>query len=170
MAKKKITESNQPNFFKAFFISLGEDIKNLFVKRWLKLIGLIIMYIVPVVFLLIAYTEKKPSHWGVSLVAIPIIVVIILVYWGSFRSWLASKITKIEIENTMVAGKHIAFILLAKTLQIIMVILPFIIGYVVFKALEDFSVQVSNIFLFVALCEGLGGVFTLGDTILNVNR
>ena len=165
---KKVNGWN--TFWKSFFSSIGKDIKNLFTKRMLKLIGLFIMYIVPLATIIIMYMQKKPDSWGFSLVAIPVIVIMLFSYWGSFRSWLNGKLIKMELENTIQKGKHIAFILLAKVLQLAMTILPFIICFLLFQELEKLSLVISYLFLFVAICQVVGGMFIIGDTILNLNK
>ena len=165
---KKVNKWNE--FWKSFFLSVGKDIKHLFTKRIFKVIGFIIMYLVPIAFILINYLVRKPNSWGISLVAIPVVIIIIMVYWGSFRSWLNGKLVKMELENTLEKGKHLAFIVFAKLLQITMVILPFLVCYFLFIELEKLSFQVSQLFLFIIICQIIGGMFILGDTILNLNK
>lgn len=165
--------NNKPSFFKAFFVSLGQDIKHLITKRWMKAIGLFVMYVLPLIVLLVGYGvegfgDTKTKTF--TIIGWVIIVIFILIYWSAFRRYLTSKLAVMKERNLNHAGKHIATILIAQVLQILMSILPFIlvvwVGGEIIKMLE----AVKQMVLFVGVCMGLGGMFLIGDTILNLNR
>lgn len=152
----------------SFFKSIGDDIKNGFKKHILKIIGYLIMFIVPIVILFTMYLEKKPEHWQLPVfVCIPLIV-LVLVYYFKLRTHFAVKIERMTIENSQEQGKHAGLIIIAKILEILMAIIPFIACYILFNEISKTAIQIKNIFLMIAICEAVGGLFVIFDTIKNI--
>lgn len=153
---------------KEFFISLKNDIIESFKKHWLKVIGLIISIVFPAVYLMVTYIEKKPESWAIpAFVWLPVLV-FIFVYWFKLRTYLAIKCESMTRENIAEKGKHAGAIIVLKTLQVAMVITPFVICYFIFKSFADLSIKIENIFLLLTICEAVGGVFIIVDTVVNV--
>lgn len=163
MKKGKIKKA-----FKGIFKSIGDDFVNLFKKHYLKLIGYIIMLIIPLVFIVSTYIYKRSTLWALPVFVWIPIAIFIIVYWFKLRTYLAIKVNGMEIENHAEAGKHAGLIIIIKVLQCLMTIAPFLLCYFVFKRIEEASIKVENIFLFLTLCESLGSVFIILDTIKNV--
>lgn len=154
--------------FSAFFKSLGEDIANSFKRHWLGLIGKFSMFVVPLIYILAEYLTRAPSKWALPIFAWIPLIVLLLVYWGKMKSWLAIKVNAMETQNSIQRGKHAGAIILCKILQVACTALPFFLGYVAFAELEAHAVSVKSIFLFVFACEAVGGVFVVLDAIANV--
>lgn len=154
--------------FKGFFISLLDDLKNNFKHHWLKMLGFIVSFGVPVVYLVTTYLEKKPESWAFPVfVWIPVIAFII-VYWAKLRTYLAVKVSAMQIQNDLEKGKHAGAIIICKTIQVAMTVAPFVLLYYVFDSLAKLSIQIQNIFLFLTICEAVGGLLVILDTIANV--
>lgn len=154
--------------FKAFFSSLWEDIKEAFKKHWIGLIGRVIMFIVPLVYIVAAYIHRTPSKWALPTFAWIPLFVFLIVYWGKLRNYLALKVSAMQTENNLQKGKHAGAIIIIKTLQVVSTILPFFLGYRIFAAIEAEAMTAKNIFLFITICEAAGGFLIMIDTIANV--
>ena len=154
--------------FKAFFGSLGEDLKDLFKKHYLKLIGYIITYIVPLAYIIVMYLSKKPEKWTLPVFCWIPLIVLVIVYWSKIKSYLAIKVSKMETENSLQKGKHAGAIIICKTIQVIFTVVPFVICYFVFKAIRESIGNTEELFLFIAITMAIGGLFIILDTIKNV--
>lgn len=158
------------NIFKQLFASIGEDIKELFKKHWLKLVGLIICFFVPVGVLLTFYVQKVDNGTKYTIpfaVMIPLIV-LLLVYWFKAKVFFAQKLQAMKVQNSLQAGKHAGLIVLFELIRSLMTILPFALCYLLINELQKFYANVSSIFLFIMICETIGLFFCLLDTIKNV--
>lgn len=154
--------------FKSFFVSLKDDIVEMFKKHWLKIIGYIISVLFPAIYLIVTYIERKPESWALpTFVWLPVIV-FVCVYWFKLRTYLAIKCETMTVENNIQKGKHAGAIIILKTLQCAMVVVPFLLCYYIFKSLADLSIKIENIFLLLTICEAVGGLFIILDTIKNV--
>lgn len=154
--------------FKGFFISLKDDIVYNLKHRKFKILGMIVSFVVPVTYLVVAYLEKKPESWTLPIfVWIPVIV-FILVYWLKLRSYLAIKVSAMQVQNDIEKGKHAGAIIICRTMQAAMTVAPFLLLYYVFDSLAKLSIQIQNIFLFLTVCEAVGGLLMIIDTIANV--
>lgn len=165
MAKGKVGKA-----FKNFFSSLWEDFKHLFTEHFFRLIGFVIMFIVPVIVLLTTYVEKVEGATKYSIpfgVILPL-GILLLVYWGKLRRYLSVKVSQMKTENNIEKGKHAGAIIICDIFSTLMTITPFVICYVVLKELEKYLNNVSDIFVFLIICESVGGLFIIIDTIKNV--
>ena len=154
--------------FKGFFVSLVEDIKNNLQKHWLKFVGYAISFLLPVVFLTTTYLEKKPESWALpTFVWIPVIV-FIFVYWFKLRGYLAIKVSAMQVQNDLEKGKHAGAIIICKTIQVAMTVAPFLLFYYIFGELSRIAIEIQHIFLLLTICEAVGGLFIIIDTIANV--
>lgn len=155
---------------KSFFQSLGEDIKNLFKHHLWRVFGFLIMFIVPIATLLTTYVSKTDgvTKWSIPLFVIVPLVLLILIYWGKLRRYFAIKVSTMKAENNIEKGKHAGAIIVCEFLQVVMTVLPFLVCYLLIAALEKEIERVSDIILFMIVCESVGGLFLVFDTIRNV--
>lgn len=154
--------------FKGFFVSLWNDFKESLKHHYLKLLGYISSFVVPVTYLIVAYVEKKPESWAIPIfVWIPVIV-FIFVYWFKLRTYLAVKVAAMQVQNDLEKGKHAGAIIVCKTIQVMMTVAPFLLFYFIFGELSKVAIQLQNIFLFLTVCEAVGGLLIILDTIVNV--
>ena len=154
--------------FKGFFVSLWDDFKENLKHHYLKLLGFVASFIVPVAYLTATYVEKKPEHWALPIfVWIPLIV-FIFVYWAKLRTYLGVKVATMQVQNDLEKGKHAGAIIICKTIQVAMTVAPFLLFYYVFGELSRVAIQLQNIFLFLTVCEAVGGLLIILDTIANV--
>ena len=154
--------------FKGFFVSLWDDLVENFKHHWLRILGFIASFVVPVTYLTSTYLEKKPESWAFPIfVWIPVIMFII-VYWAKLRSYLAVKVATMQVQNDLEKGKHAGAIIICKTIQVTMTVAPFLLGYYIFQELAKIAIQLQNIFLFLTVCEAVGGLFVVLDTVANV--
>lgn len=155
--------------FSQFFSSLWEDFVGLLKKHLLRLIGLVIGFIVPVATLLAFYVKKVDNATKYSIpfaVVIPL-VILILLYWGKGKTFFNNKIHEMKIQNSIDKGKHAGAIIIFDTLKALMTVMPFALGYLLIEQLQKYYAQVSDIFLFITICEAVCGVFCVFDTIKN---
>ena len=153
---------------RAFFSSLWADFKDAFKKHWLGMLGRLIMFVVPLVYIVATYIERTPSKWALPTFAWIPLFVFLIVYWGKLRNYLAIKVSAMQVENSVDKGKHAGAIIVIKTLQIVSTILPFFLCYRIFAAIEAEAMSAKNIFLFITICEAAGGLLVIIDTVANV--
>ena len=153
--------------FKAFFSSIGADIRDAFKNHWLAILGMVSMVVVPVAFIIYVYLQKAPGGWGLPVfVWIPLIV-FALVYWTKLRTWLAIKVSAMKVENSIEKGKHGALIVLLDLLRGLMVFLPFQLGESVCKAVESAAISMGSVFAFMKICAAVGVVLITLDNMKN---
>lgn len=155
--------------FKQFFSSLWEDFVGLLKKHYLKFIGLIICFIVPVAMLLGFYVKKvdNATKYTIPFAVVIPLVLLLFIYWGKARSFMKTKINAMRVQNSIEAGKHAGAIILYDTFKALMTVLPFALGYLIVNEIQKYYAQVSDIFLFITICEAVGGFFCILDTIHN---
>lgn len=154
--------------FKAFFVSLWDDLKESFKKHWVGLLGRIQMFVVPLVYIVVIYLHRTPSKWALPTFAWIPLFVFLLVYWGKLRTYLAIKVSAMQVENNIQKGKHAGAIIIVRALQVVSTILPFFLCYRIFAAIEAEAMSVKNVFFFIMICEAVGGFLLLIDTVANV--
>lgn len=155
---------------KQFFVSLGEDFKNLFTKHFWKFIGYVIMFIVPIVVLVCDYikaTPAKSAGWTIPVFVIIPLVILLLVYWCKAKRHFAIKLSQMKTENEVQKGKHAGAIIVFTTIEMLSTVLPFAICYILFKGLAGVIKNVEDIFLFITICEAVGGLFVIIDATKN---
>lgn len=160
------------SFFKQFLSSLWEDFVALLKTRFFRLLGFIVMYILPIVVLLTTYVKKvdNSTKYTVPFAIVLPIVILLLMYWGKLRRFISYKVGQMKTENNIQKGKHAAAIIICDIFQVLMTILPFVLCYIVIGELQKFGTQSKEIFLFLIVCESVGGFLVIVDTIKNVTN
>ena len=96
------------------------------------------------------------------------IAILVLIYWTKLKSYLSAKVIMMKTENNIEKGKHAGAIIICDTIKVLFTIIPFALFYVLIVGLEKYVDRLSDIFLFMILCEALGGILAIFDTINNV--
>lgn len=154
--------------FKGFFVSLWEDFVYALKHHWCGLLGRVIMILVPLVFTVSMYIQRVPSKWALPTFAWIPLFVFAVVYWSKLRTYLAIKVSAMQVENNIQKGKHAGAIIVCKALQVAMTVFPFFMCYRVFAAIEAEAMSVKDVFLFITVCEAVGGLLVLMDAVMNV--
>lgn len=153
---------------KGFFVSLKDDFVESLKKHWLKLLGYCVSLIFPAIYLIVTYAEKKPESWALPVFVWLPVIIFVIVYWFKLRTYLAIKCETMQVENNIQKGKHAGALIICKTIQMAMTVIPFLICYYIFKSLAEVDVKIENIFLLLVITESVGGVLIVIDTIKNV--
>lgn len=155
---------------KKFFSSIWEDFVALLKKHWLRLIGYIICFPVPIIVLLTLYVSKveNATKFVVPFVIIIPLTILVFIYWGKAKSYFKAKFIEMKVQNSIEAGKHAGIIIVFEIVNVFMTVLPFLLCYWFISELQKYYAEVSNIFLFIVICESIGGLFIVLDTIKNV--
>ena len=153
-----------------FFSSLWNDFTNNLKHHWMKLLGYVVMVVTPIVYVIATYLYKKPEAWALPVFVWLPIIVLVLVYWCKARTYLAVKVHSMKVENNLEAGKHAGAIIIITTLQMIMTVAPFVIGYFALQGLEKAMISIKDVFFTLAMIEGSGSIFVVFDTIINVTK
>lgn len=158
------------NAIKQFFSSLWEDFVALIKNHFLRLIGFAISFIVPIAVLLGEYVEKVEgkTKWVIPFAVILPLVILLIIYWCKIRRYLAIKVQALKTENNLEKGKHAGLIIICDFIGECMKILPFVLLYILISELQKYTVQFSDILLFMIICESVGAIFILLDTCKNV--
>ena len=153
--------------WKAFWASLGADIKSFFVGHWMRLLGFVIAYLAAPAFFVAAYATKTEGKEGLSiplaiwLVAIPLLAI----YWGKARRSIDLKLSEMKAVNEMDASRHYAGIVLAESLKSIMTLATILLVYYVIRMGEQIFAKASTAVLVIAVCYGIGGLFFVLDAV-----
>lgn len=154
--------------FKGFFVSLWDDFVFALKHHWCGLLGRVIMILVPLVFTVSMYIQRVPSKWALPTFAWIPLFVFAVVYWSKLRTYLAIKVSAMQVENSIQKGKHAGAIIVCKALQVVMTVFPFFMCYRIFAAIEAEAMSVKDVFLFITVCEAVGGFLVLIDSVMNV--
>lgn len=156
--------------FKQFFSSLWDDFKNLIKKHWLRFLGFICCFVVPVVTLLAFYVRKveNSTRYSIPFAVIIPLVILIVIWWGKAKTYFKVKIEAMRVQNSLEAGKHAGIIIIYDTIKALMTVLPFALLYVIVNEIQKYFAEVSKIFLFITICEAVGGFLFILDTIHTV--
>lgn len=159
------------NGFKNFFKSLWDDFVNFVKHHWLRFIGFLCCFIIPFVTLLAVYVRKVENATKYTIpfaVILPLFILIVL-WYSKAKSYFKEKLSAMKIQNSIEAGKHAGLIIVFETIKALMTILPFALCYIIVNELQKYYMEVSKIFLFLTICEAVGGFFCILDTIINVS-
>lgn len=169
MKNKKETKPKKTN---VFFNSLKEDFINFIKQHWLRFIGYLCMFVVPLVVLLSVYVQKveNATKYTVPFAIILPIAMLLFAFFGKIKSAFNEKLGSMKTQNAIEEGKHAALIIIFETVKVLMTILPFALCYIFVNELQKYFAQVSKIFLFVTICEAVGGLFIILDTIKNATK
>lgn len=156
--------------FKQFFSSIWEDFVNLIKKHWLRFIGFICCFVVPIITLLAFYVRKveNATKYSIPFAVILPLVILIIIWWGKAKTYFKVKIEAMRVQNSIEAGKHAGILIIYDTIKALMTVLPFALCYVMVNEIQKYFAEVSKIFLFITICEAVGGLFFILDTINNV--
>lgn len=156
--------------FKGFFSSLWEDFVALIKHHWLRFVGFLCCFVVPIIVLLAFYCTKveNATKYSIPFAVIIPLVILIAIWWGKAKTYFKVKIEAMRVQNSMEAGKHAGLIIIYDIIKAIMTVLPFLLCYIMVNEIQKYFAEVSKIFLFITICEAVGGLFMILDTISNV--
>ena len=152
-------------FVNGFWSSLWSDIKEGITKHWLKFIGILIIYLGPLAFFLVAFltTKTETTKIVVPVVAYIVAIPLLIIYWFRLRKAIDLKLSSLKAVNEVQEGKHYAFICLMEALKQAMMILTFVALYFVVNFLENTFKQASSGILVFVVFSCLGGVLCILD-------
>jgi len=153
--------------WKAFWRSLGADIHSLFFGHWLRMIGVMVAYFVPVALLIAEYATRKPGSWEISgpvvawLVAIPCLVV----YWAKINAALKRRLTLFKAVNEVDASKHYAMIVIFTFLRHLMGAATILVAYETCRVFEAVFKAASDGFMLMLIFYCLGAFLFVLDAV-----
>jgi hypothetical protein len=153
---------------RSFLSSISEDFRHDFLGHWMRVIGFLVCYLGPMIFIGACYvTRKEGAGWSLSvpLFAWPAILALIALYWRSFRRWAYARLAVMESQNDIQKGRHYAAIILLRIVSAAFVAAPFFLLYWVFGELESLAVSASFCLLVVGIIESVGGFFYVLDAV-----
>lgn len=157
--------------WKAFWSSLGRDLKDAFIGHWLRVVGWAVSYLGPLAFFVAAYLTKEPDDpKGLSVpLSIGIVVVpLLLVYWLKLRRWVSERLQSDKAVNEIDSTRHYAAIVLFELLKGVMEVATILVAYYAVKWVEGVLPSVSMGILIVAILYALGSMLTVLDAMLTM--
>lgn len=158
------------NVLKQFFSSIWEDFVSSLKKHYLRLLGFVVMFIVPVATLLGYYVRKVEdvTKYSIPFAVVLPLAILLIIYWGKARRFMAIKVNAMKVENSIQKGKHAGLLILCEMIQAIMTVVPFVLVYLLVKGIQQATGNVLDIFAFMIACESVGGFLCIIDTTKNV--
>lgn len=158
--------------FKAFFKSLWADFVGLCKKHLWRLAGFVVSFIVPIVWLIVNYCTSIPdgekTKFTIPFAVILPLAILTIVYWVKLKDYMQNKVVMMRTENNIEKGKHAGMLILCDMVKAVFTVVPFLLVYIIIRELEKYVQQLSDIFLFMIICESVGALFVIFDTIHNV--
>lgn len=161
-------------FVKGFWKSLWGDLSSSICKHWIKLIGVLIAYVGPIVFFLVAFftTRTEETASQTPKVAMPIIVYLVgiptlLVYWFKLRGAMHDKLISMKTVNEVQEGKHYALLCLFETINQALAVLTLAMAYCLVAFMETIFKQASSGILVFLVFFLIGGVLCVLDASLS---
>lgn len=157
--------------WKAFWSSLGADLKDAFVGHWLRVVGWAISYLGPFAFFVAAYMTRKPDKpQGLAVpIAIGVVAVpLLLIYWLKLRRWVSEKLQASKAVNEIDSSRHYAAIVLFELMKGVMEVATIMVSYYAVKWVEGILPSASMGILVVAILYALGALLTVLDSMLTL--
>jgi hypothetical protein len=154
---------------KGFWKDFLKDLCAIFTRHWLKVIGRIIQFAVPIALVAIAYCTKY-SKTGVKiplivwLIAIPLL----LIWWGKMRKAVSEYLVRIKSVNEVIKGRHMAMIAITSFIRDLVMPFATAVALWFFVRLAGMVLdRAENALMVFALCIGVGGMLIFVDTSIN---
>jgi hypothetical protein len=153
--------------FKGFWRSVGQDLKSFFLKHWLRLLGGLVAYILPLAFFLSAYLTRKPNSpsFTLPLAVWLVLIPLALLYWVRIRKSIDQKLGLMKAVNEIDASKHYASIIGAQALKGLMGFVTWFIVYEIVKMSEEILNTASQGVLILGVCYGVGAFLFVLDAV-----
>jgi hypothetical protein len=160
-----------PNGFKktckAFWGSMWSDVKSFLFGHWLRLVGGLIAYVLPLAIFLAAYCTREPYSPAVSIpLAVWLVLIpLLLIYWVRIRRGIDQKLVLMKAVNEIDASKHYASIVGAQALKGLMGLATWFVFYEIVKMSEKVLSSASQGILILGVCYGVGAFLFVLDAV-----
>ena len=154
---------------KGFWGDFLQDVASIFTRHWLKVIGRVVQFAVPIALVSIAYCTKY-SKSGVKipfivwLVSIPLL----LIWWGKMRKAVSDYLVSIKAVNEVIKGRHMAMIAMASFIRDL--VMPFATAVALWFFVRMAGMvldRAENALMAFAICIGVGGMLIFMDASIN---
>lgn len=143
-----------------------------YIKNHLFLIcGFLFMYIAPIVLLVEEAIRFKINTWKIDLWALPIAIIIVIIYWIKFRKWIKEKKRDERLAKRFgEMEKPLSLLFFTALDKILMPCVTLGATYYALVTISKIGVKAENYVLCILAFVGIGGLFYLVDIIVNIPK
>ena len=154
---------------KGFWGDFLQDVVSIFTRHWLKVIGRVIQFAVPIALVSIAYcTKYSKSGVKIPLIVWLVSIPLLLIWWGKMRKAVSDYLVSIKAVNEVIKGRHMAMIAMASFIRDLVMPFATAVALWFFVRLAGMVLdKAENALMVFALCIGVGGVLVFMDASIN---
>lgn len=154
---------------KGFWGDFLQDLCSIFTRHWLKVIGRVIQFAVPIALVSIAYcTKYSKSGVKIPLIVWLVSIPLLLIWWGKMRKAVSDYLVSIKAVNEVIRGRHMAMIAIASFIKDLVMPFATAVALWFFVRLAGMVLdKAENALMVFALCIGVGGMLVFMDASMN---
>ena len=156
---------------KGFWKDFLKDLGSIFTRHWLKVIGWLVQFVLPIALLASAYCIRYEKSIKIPLIIWLVAIPLLLIWWGKMRKSVSDYMIRISAVNEIIKGRHGGMIGVMSFLHD--VVMPFAtavaIWYFVHIAGSVLDKAENGVMVF-ALCIGVGGMLIFLDKSINASN
>lgn len=154
---------------KGFWGDFLKDLSSIFTRHWLKVIGRVIQFAVPIALVSIAYcTKYSKSGVKIPLIVWLVSIPLLLIWWGKMRKAVSDYLVRIKSVNEVIRGRHMAMIAIASFIKDLVMPFATAVALWFFVRLAGMVLdKAENALMVFALCIGVGGMLVFMDASMN---
>ena len=154
---------------KGFWGDFLQDVVSIFTRHWLKVIGRVIQFAVPIALVSIAYcTKYSKSGVKIPLIVWLVSIPLLLIWWGKMRKAVSDYLVSIKAVNEVIKGRHMAMIAMASFIRDLVMPFATAVALWFFVRLAGMVLdKAENALMVFALCIGFGGMLVFMDASIN---
>lgn len=151
-----------------FFRALWEDFVNGLKRHWLRYLGLLVIYIVPLIVLIVQNIQHQTDRAYLPVWLYPVLAIMIIMYFTRIRKkinvGLTTEIIADRLGVARNAGKRIGYEILDKG----MLVASIALFYAFVRVINEMGTKIEHAFLFLLITTSVGSLLCLFDTIKNI--
>ena len=154
---------------KGFWGDFLKDVAAIFTRHWLKVIGRIVQFAVPIALVSIAYcTKYSKSGVKIPLIVWLVSIPLLLIWWAKMRKAVSDYLVSIKAVNEVIKGRHMAMIAIASFIRDLVMPFATAVALWFFVRLAGMVLdKAENALMVFALCIGVGGMLVFMDASIN---
>lgn len=156
---------------KGFWKDFLKDLCAIFTRHWLKVLGYIIQFVLPIALVAIAYCSKFKEGMKIPLIVWLVAIPLLLIWWGKMRKAVADYMIRASAVNEIIRGRHVGMIGMMSFFHDL--VMPFATGVAIWYFIHLCGAILSkaeNGAMVFALCIGAGGMLIFIDRSINASN
>lgn len=151
-----------------FFGAMWRDFTNGIKAHWLRYIGLVIIYIVPLVVLIAQNIQFPTDRAYLPTWLYPVLAILIILYFTRIRRAINNGLQTEKIANRLGAAQHAGKALGYEILDKGMLVATIALFYAIFRVINQMGVKIEHAMLFLLITTSVGSLLCVFDKIKNI--